>query len=86
MTTPTMRPSILVSYGGRPVALVNPRHTTLVGRVEHLPPGHWLLRMATAMSQYAELIATNRLPGPYTDGDAEEFARKTLARRSLPSR
>jgi hypothetical protein len=75
-TTPT--PSILVSYDHEPVALVNRRHTTLVGHVAQMPAGHPLLRMTTWMALYAKLVTARRLPGPYTDQDAERFARAAL--------
>lgn len=78
MTTSTPRPSILVTYDGEPVALVNPRHTTLVGQAADLLPNHPLLRMTIAMATYAKLVARNDLPGPYSDPDAEHYARTTL--------
>jgi len=78
MITPNPRPSILVTYDGEPVALVNPRHTTLVGQASDHPPNHPLARMATTMAAYAKLITTNTIPGPYTDPDAEHYARTAL--------
>ncbi|HUA48701.1 MAG TPA: hypothetical protein VMA77_25945 [Solirubrobacteraceae bacterium] len=78
MNAPTPSPSILVSYDGQPIALVNRRHTTLVGQAADLPTGHPLLRTATWMAAYAKLVATNELPGPYKDPDAERFARAAL--------
>ncbi|HTU86636.1 MAG TPA: hypothetical protein VMF57_13730 [Solirubrobacteraceae bacterium] len=78
MTASTPRPSILVTYDGEPVALVNPRHTALVGQAADLPPNHPLLRMTTSMATYAKLVARNELPGPYTDPDAEHYARTAL--------
>jgi hypothetical protein len=78
MTASTPRPSILVTYDGEPVALVNPRHTTLLGQAANLPPNHPLLRMTIAMATYAKLVARNDLPGHYTDPDAEHYARTAL--------
>ncbi len=66
--------SILIIYQDEPVALVNRRHRTLVGHAAELPAGHPLVRAAVWMALYAHLVIMRRLPGPYTDTDAQRFA------------
>jgi hypothetical protein len=69
-------PSILVTYNDQPAALVNARHVTFV--CAELPAGHPRLRMLIYMARYAQLIASGERSGPYTDADAERFARAAL--------
>lgn len=78
MTTREPTPSILISYDGEPVALVNARLVTFIGSSTDLPDGSPLLRMLLYMARYAQLVATGERLGPYTDEDAERFARAAL--------
>ena len=70
--------AILVSYQGAPVALAGPRRTDLVGELPDLPAGDPDARFALRMTYYAQLVARGELPGPYTDQDAQRFARVAL--------
>jgi hypothetical protein len=70
--------SILVSYRGAPAALVGMRRLSFLGDTRHLPPGHPVVRVVAYMAYYAQLILGEQLPGPYTDPDAERFARYAL--------
>jgi hypothetical protein len=76
MTEREPTPSILVSYDNQPAALVNARHVTFV--CDELPAGHPRLRMLIYMARYAQLIADGERPGPYSDEDAQRFARAAL--------
>jgi len=76
MTLPP--PSILVSQSDEPVALVNARHVSFLPTVSDLPANHPRLRLVLYMARYAQLIASGEHPGPYTDPDAERFARAAL--------
>jgi hypothetical protein len=78
MTATAPTPSILVSYIDEPVALVNARHVTFLGPAAELPAGHPRLRLLIYMARYAQLVACRERPGPYTDADAERFARAAL--------
>jgi hypothetical protein len=70
--------SILITYSSEPLALVNRRHTTLVGHAAQLPAGDPTLRIVTWMAVYAKLVLACHLTCPYTDTNAERFARATL--------
>jgi hypothetical protein len=76
MTDP--KPSILVTYDNEPVALVNARHVNFLSPESDLPAGHPRLRLFIYMARYAQLIASGERPGPYSDTDAERFARAAL--------
>jgi len=73
-----MKPSILVTYHDRPIALVNARHTTLLGPAAEPPTSNPRLRLHLYMAHYAQLIARAELPGPYRDHDAERYAQAAL--------
>jgi hypothetical protein len=70
--------SILVTYRGAPAALVGIRQFSFLGDVRHLPPGHPAVRMVTHKAYYAQLVLAGKMPGDYTDEDAERFARLAL--------
>jgi hypothetical protein len=70
--------SILIQYRGTPAALVNARQLSFLGEVRHLPPGNPIVKVVAHMGYYAQLVLSGRMPGPYTDGDAERFARLAL--------
>jgi len=73
-----MTSSVLVQYRGTPVALVGARHLSFLGDVRHLPPRHPVVRIVAHMAYYAQLVLGGEMPGPYTDKDAEQFARYAL--------
>lgn len=70
--------AILVTYRGAPVALAGPRDTHLLGDLTTVAPGDPDARFALQMVFYAQLIARGELPGPYSDHDAQRFARTAL--------
>ncbi len=84
MTPREPTPSILVTYNDESAALVNARHVTFV--CAELPAGHPRLRMLIYMARYAQLIASGERSGPYTDADAERFARGALVSPDEPRR
>jgi hypothetical protein len=73
-----MTRDVLVLYEDAPAALVGPTRFSFLGDVRRLPPGHPIVRMVTHMGYYAQLVLTGQLPGPYTNKDAERFARFAL--------
>lgn len=73
-----MQPSILVTHQHEPVALVNARHTTLLGSTAELPPDSPRRRFVIYMAYHAQLIAQGRLPGPYRQNEAEAFAQEAM--------
>ena len=73
-----MQPSILVTHHHRPIALVNARHTTLLGPLRDPAVANPQLRLHLYMAHYAQLVARDELPGPYRDEDAERFAQAAL--------
>lgn len=72
------RSGILVQYRGAPAALVGMRRLSFLGEVRHLPPGHPVVRVVAHMAYYGQLVLAGRMPAPYTDPDAERFARLAL--------
>ena len=78
MTSFTSASSILVQYAGRPAALVGIRRLSFLGDVRHRPPGDPVVRVVSHMAYYAQLVLSGQMPGPYTDQDAERFARLAL--------
>lgn len=68
----------LIQYDAHPAALATERRVTLVGGLQDLPDGHPTLRFVIYMALYARDVMTAELPGPYTDQDAEAFARACL--------
>lgn len=73
-----MRPSILVTHERQPIALVNARHTTLVGPAAQPREANPRLALHLHIVHYAQLVARGDLPGAYRDCDAERFAREAL--------
>lgn len=73
--------AILVSYHGAPVALAGPRDTHLVGQLASARDGDPHARFALYMVYYAQQVARGQLSGPYTDTDAQRFARAALIHR-----
>jgi hypothetical protein len=69
---------ILITYRATPAALVGIGRFSFLGDVRYLPPGHPVVRMATYMAYYAQLLLGGQMPEKYTDDDAERFARFAL--------
>jgi hypothetical protein len=70
--------AILVSYQGAPAALVGTGRHSFLGDVRNLPLGHPVVRTVAHMALYAQLVLTGEMPEPYTDRDAERFARYAM--------
>ena len=69
---------ILVCYQGEPIALAGARDTHLLGQLASAAVGDPDARFALYMVYYAQLIACGQHPGPYTEQDAQRFARAAL--------
>jgi len=78
MTDQLTPSSILIQYQGAPAALVNARHLSFLGDVRHLPPADPVVKVVAQMAYYAQLVLSGQMHGPYTDADAERFARLAL--------
>lgn len=78
MNEPLSPSNILIQYRGTPAALVNARRLSFLGDIRHLPPGDPLVKVVANMAYYAQLVLSERMPGPYSDADAERFARLAL--------
>lgn len=78
MTTFTGPSSVLIQYAGRPAALVGIRRLSFLGDVRHRPPGDPVVRVVCLMAYYAQLVLGGEMAGPYTDEEAERFARLAL--------
>jgi hypothetical protein len=70
--------TILLTHRGPPVALATPTRVWLAAHIDALAPGHPRKRLVAFMTFYAHDILTGTLPGPYTDADAELYARLAL--------
>lgn len=68
----------VIRYHGSAVAMAGPHYVTLLEPIADLPPGHPHRRFVAAMLLYSREIDQRRLPGPYTDQDAERYARLLL--------
>lgn len=67
--------TIAITRDGRTVALAGRERFWLAAHIEALPDGHPHRRHVCFMAVYAHDILTGDMPGPYTDTDAEHFAR-----------
>lgn len=67
-----------VFHGGRLTAIATPTGVFLDPDVEGLPSGDADMRVIAFKCLYAREVMTGELPGPYTDRDAERFARDCL--------
>lgn len=68
---------MLVTYQHQPAAIVTGR-IHLAPPFDELPDGHPTLRFIAFMALYARDVQTGTQRGPYTDHDAELFARCAL--------
>ena len=69
---------LTVTHQGRPVALAGRTRVWLAPHIDALPRGHPRKCLVAFMALYAPDILTDVMPGPYTDADAERFARLAL--------
>ena len=67
--------TITLSYQGETVALAAHARFWLAAHIEALPVGHRDKRHVCFMALYARDVLTGELPGPYSDEDADRFAR-----------
>lgn len=67
-----------ITYRTRPVAIASAERFWLTDDLSALPTGDPLKTWACFMCLYARDVLTGVLPGPYTDADAELFARAAL--------
>ena len=70
--------TITLTHHDRAVALAAPDRFWLAAHIEALPAGHPRKTHVCFMALYARDVLTRALPGPYTDKDAERFARLAL--------
>ena len=77
---------LTISHRGRPVALAGRTRLWLAPHINALPRGHPRKRLVAFMALYARDILTGVLPGPYTDTDAERFARLALVDTDIIAR
>ncbi len=68
----------MISHDGEPVAFVGATRAYLAPSLEDADAGDPLRRFVAGMCLYALDVAAGRLPGPYTDANAERFARCVL--------
>ncbi len=67
-----------ITYRTRSVAIASPERFWLTDEIDALPTGNPLKTWACFMCLYARDVLTGVLPSPYTDADAELFARAAL--------
>ena len=72
--------TITLSYEGQTVALAARARFWLAAHIEALPTGHPDKQHVCFMALYARDVLTGQLPGPYSDQDADRFARRALKR------
>jgi hypothetical protein len=70
-----MDTTITITHDGRTVALAGRERFWLVAHIQALPDGHPRRRHVCFMAVYARDVLTGDMPGPYTDSDADHFAR-----------
>lgn len=68
----------MIHYRGELAGFAGATRASLVEAYAHLPPEHPDRRFVLAMAAYASAIANGNVPGPYTDTDAERYARTFL--------
>ena len=67
-----------ITYRTRPVAIAAAERFWLTDEIDALPTANPLKTWACFMCLYARDVLTGVLPGPYSDADAELFARAAL--------
>ncbi len=78
--------TITVAHSGQPVALAATTRVWLAAHIEALPVGHPRKRLVAFMAFYARDVLDGTLPGPYSDADAERFARLALINTDVIAR
>jgi hypothetical protein len=69
---------LIITYEGRPAAIVVRGRASLLPPVALLEPEHPRRRWATCMAFFARDVVNGRLDGPYSTRRAEHFARCAL--------
>ena len=64
----------LIRRHGAVVAVAGPIHYYLAPELERRPCGDLHRRTVALMCAYAHAVHTGRVPGPYTDDKAEDYA------------
>jgi hypothetical protein len=67
-----------ICYQGELVAVATCRRVFLAPRIAQLPEGDPELRFVAAMCLYSRDVDEGEVPGPYSDEDAELYARCVL--------
>jgi hypothetical protein len=67
--------TITITQDGRSVAVAGRERFWLAAHIQALPDGHPRRRHVCLMAVYARDILTGDMLGPYTDADADHFAR-----------
>lgn len=70
--------TITLTHHGRTVALAARARFWLAAQIEALPENDPRKRHVCFMALYARDILTGAMPGPYTDADADRFARLAI--------
>jgi hypothetical protein len=78
--------TITLTHRGQPVALAALTRVWFAAHIEALPAGHPRKRLVAFMAFYAREVLTGARPGPYTDADAERFARLALINADIIAR
>lgn len=68
----------MIRYEQKIVATTGPTRVSLAPEIEALDDGHPVKRFVALMVLYARDVSTGALPGPYTDQEAEFYARGAL--------
>jgi hypothetical protein len=76
--------TITITHAGRTVALAARARFWLSADIEALPSGDPRKRHICFMALYARDVLTGAMPGPYTDTDADRFARLALGDGRTP--
>lgn len=75
----------LIRLAGAVVAVAGPRRYYLVPKYAALPADDDRRRLAILMCAYFHRLTTGPHPAPYTDEDAEAYARYVLAQLDRPA-
>jgi len=75
-----------ITYRGRTVAAATPRRFFLSDDLDDRPPGDPEMVFVCFMCCYARELLTGRLPGPYSEDRARQFAQAALIPAELLER
>ena len=76
----------LILQHGRAAAVVGPSGVYLSPHIVALPTAHPVRRHVTAKAIYALEVVEGSRPGPYSDREAERWARALLRSTCIPGR